>query len=171
MHGFLPLSRWAFVDFYTAAQATQSLIDGRNHYMNGRTLTVEFASADAVRRGGGKMEGVDTSSGQKKGRSGQEGRAPSGKRKREERDDDENDRHNPTEEPEPPKQAFYRPPLALEPWKEAAKVHKPNKEERQALREERKSKGKRQKPGAALATAQREKIAIQPAAGKKITFD
>lgn len=117
------------------------------------------------------MEGVDTTSSQKKGRSAPEGRAPPGKRKREEPNDYAGDSQNISQEHEAPKQAFYRPPLALEPWKEAAKVHKPNKEERQALREEKKSKAKRQKPGAALATAQREKIAIQPAAGKKITFD
>lgn len=175
--------RWAFIDFYTTAQATQSLIDGRNHYMNGRTLTVEFASADAVRRGGGKMEGAAAGSDQKKGgRAGHEGKASSssfqnGKRKRDARNDDDETGDYETKpareeaEHEAPKQAFYRPPLALEPWKEAAKVHKPNKEERQALRDERKSKGKRQKPGAALANAARAKIAIQPSAGKKITFE
>lgn len=71
---------------------------------------------------------------------------------------------------EAPKQAFYRPPLALQPFEEV-KVHKPNKAERQALRESRKIKEKRQKPGAALASAPRAKIAIQPSKGKKITFE
>lgn len=82
----------------------------------------------------------------------------------------------------PPQQAFYRPPLAENPYKQSVasnlspttngKMHKPNKEERAALREERKkNSGKRQKPGAALADAKREKVAIQPAQGKKITFD
>lgn len=172
------LCRWAFIDFYNAAQATQSLIDGRNHYMNGRTLTVEYASSDAVRRGGGKMEGADAAAGQKpRGRTAPEGRTSSyqgGKRKREAQEDtsEQATGRELNEDSEMPKQAFYRPPLPLQPWKEAAaKVHKPNKEERQALREERKSKGKRQKPGAALANAQREKIAIQPGAGKKITFE
>lgn len=147
--------------------------------MNGRTLTVEFASADAVRRGGGKMEGAAAAeSSQKKGRPAPEGRSSSfqgGKRKRDAHaeggEEAEYETKPAREEHEAPKQAFYRPPLALQPWKDAEKVHKPNKEERQALRDDRKSKGKRQKPGAALANAPREKIAIQPGAGKKITFD
>lgn len=125
------------------------------------------------------MEGVEiptsTKSGRPAPRSKAAGDLQGSKRKRESHNEAEEHYEDQTvnthEEPEMPKQAFYRPPLPLQPWKEVAKTHKPNKEERQALREERKSKGKRQKPGAALASAPREKIAIQPGAGKKITFD
>jgi hypothetical protein len=100
----------------------------------------------------------------------QEGSSYKGKQPRRDYDEDvEVDEE--AEEPEAPKQAFYRPPLAANPFTEAVKVHKPNKEERAALREEKKKIPKRQKPGAALADAQREKIAIQPSQGKKITFE
>jgi RNA recognition motif-containing protein len=44
---------WAFVDFHTIAQATSALLNPHNHSLNGRKLVVEYASADAVRRGGG----------------------------------------------------------------------------------------------------------------------
>ena len=121
------------------------------------------------------MEGGDAASAQKKGRP--EGRSSgfqSSKRKRDNNDNNAEEgsgRQESNQEQEMPKQAFYRPPLALQPWQDAAKVHKPNKEERQALREDKKTKGRRQKPGAALANAQREKIAIQPGAGKKTTFE
>ncbi|GAA5896842.1 hypothetical protein JCM6882_005048 [Rhodosporidiobolus microsporus] len=43
---------WCFVDFHLPAQATRALLNLRNHTLNGRKLNVEFASADAVRRGG-----------------------------------------------------------------------------------------------------------------------
>ncbi|KAG0658424.1 hypothetical protein C6P46_005787 [Rhodotorula mucilaginosa] len=43
---------WAFVDFHLPAQATRALLNLHNHQLNGRKLNVEFASAEAVRRGG-----------------------------------------------------------------------------------------------------------------------
>ncbi|EJU06372.1 hypothetical protein DACRYDRAFT_61073 [Dacryopinax primogenitus] len=43
---------WAFLDFHTTAQAQAVLINSRNHHLNGRKLVLEFASADALRRGG-----------------------------------------------------------------------------------------------------------------------
>ncbi|GAA5994399.1 uncharacterized protein JCM10292_002039 [Rhodotorula paludigena] len=42
---------WAFVDFHLPAQATRALLNLHNHQLNGRKLNVEYASADAVRRG------------------------------------------------------------------------------------------------------------------------
>ena len=49
-------SRWAFVDFTSTEHATFALINPRNHTLDGRKLTVEYASPDAVRRGGGPRE-------------------------------------------------------------------------------------------------------------------
>jgi len=47
---------WAFVDFTSTEHATFALINPRNHSLDGRKLTVEYASPDAVRRGGGPRE-------------------------------------------------------------------------------------------------------------------
>ncbi|KAH7923674.1 hypothetical protein BV22DRAFT_1068389 [Leucogyrophana mollusca] len=44
---------FAFVDFTSIEHATAALTNPRNHRLNGRDLVVEYASADAVRRGGG----------------------------------------------------------------------------------------------------------------------
>ncbi|EIW61325.1 uncharacterized protein TRAVEDRAFT_162400 [Trametes versicolor FP-101664 SS1] len=43
---------WAFVDFTTAEHATVALTNPRNHQLDGRKLVVEYASPEAVRRGG-----------------------------------------------------------------------------------------------------------------------
>ncbi|KAI5985574.1 hypothetical protein EDC04DRAFT_3129610, partial [Pisolithus marmoratus] len=42
---------FAFVDFTSIEQATNALINPRNHRLKGRDLVVEYASPDAVRRG------------------------------------------------------------------------------------------------------------------------
>ncbi|KNE90908.1 hypothetical protein PSTG_15662 [Puccinia striiformis f. sp. tritici PST-78] len=44
---------FAFVDFHTVEQATNVLVNMKNHRLDGRNLTVEYASAEAVKRGGG----------------------------------------------------------------------------------------------------------------------
>jgi RNA recognition motif-containing protein len=46
-------TRFAFVDFTSIEHATKALVNLRNHRLNGRDLVVEYASPDAVRRGGG----------------------------------------------------------------------------------------------------------------------
>lgn len=45
-------SSWAFVDFHLPAQCTRALLNIKNHTLDGRTLNIEYASAEAVRRGG-----------------------------------------------------------------------------------------------------------------------
>lgn len=45
------LNRWAFVDFHLPEQCTRALLNARNHSLDGRSLVVEYASPDAVRRG------------------------------------------------------------------------------------------------------------------------
>lgn len=190
-----PICSWAFVDFHEISQATLSLIDLRNHRLNGRELKVEYASAEAVRRGGGSRS--TGTAGARSGGRPREGRSDAGAaaktfshgptRSKVHQEDESGPKADEVEgelEISLPQQAFYRPPLAENPYKQSVasslattmtnngKMHKPNKEERAALREERKkNSGKRQKPGAALADAKREKVAIQPAQGKKITFD
>ncbi|GJJ07216.1 hypothetical protein Clacol_001416 [Clathrus columnatus] len=44
---------WAFVDFHAVEDATYALINLKNHHLDGRKLVVEYASQEAVRRGGG----------------------------------------------------------------------------------------------------------------------
>lgn len=55
-HGRHNNIRWAFVDFTSMEHATLSLVNPRNHSLDGRKLTVEYASPDAIRRGGGPRE-------------------------------------------------------------------------------------------------------------------
>nr|CRX78986.1 hypothetical protein ls5930a1_00059 [Leucosporidium scottii] len=43
---------WAFVDFHLPEQCTRALLNIRNHSLDGRSLNVEYASSEAVRRGG-----------------------------------------------------------------------------------------------------------------------
>ena len=175
---------WAFIDFLTAKQATAALVNGKNHYLNGRALTLEFASADAVRRGGGRMDGAASVSGPAKGE-----RRQFDKRRQRPDYDEAVPEEGAKEEDQPVKQAFYRPPLETNPYaaseasraaaaiiQAGGKVHKPNKAERKVLRdqkakEERDNSKRRVKPGAALADAKREKMAILPAAGKKVVFE
>jgi RNA recognition motif-containing protein len=50
---YIYLCSWAFVDFTNTEHATEALVNPRNHTLDGRQLKVEYASPDAVRRGGG----------------------------------------------------------------------------------------------------------------------
>ncbi|KAF8592759.1 hypothetical protein K439DRAFT_1324152 [Ramaria rubella] len=137
---------WAFVDFFNIEDATAVLIDPRNHHLDGRKLVVEFASADAVRRGGGP--------GAKAHRDNKE--APKGGnniRKHDRSEGYSRDR-----------------PKKLDAEVTENQDEPPQKKAKTFDRNERGSKGKRTKPGAALALAKREKVAIVPSSGKKIVF-
>ena len=46
------VDRWAFVDFTNTEGATDALVNPKNHFLDGRKLVIEYASRDAVRRGG-----------------------------------------------------------------------------------------------------------------------
>ncbi len=63
---YISLDSFAFVDFISVEHATAVLINPRNHKLNGRQLVVEYASPDAVRRGGHREKGAGTPNGQKK---------------------------------------------------------------------------------------------------------
>lgn len=174
------LSRsWAFVDFHLAAQATRALLNLHNHQLNGRKLNVEYASAEAVRRGqlGSRAvskahgrqrreapaEGADEGYGDRAGGGGGAGR------KRAEREWDDGDVRS----------------FAAEAVADAAANGngRPERQRREKMPRggdgaERRGRepqplpgGKRAKPGAALAMAQRASEAIVPGQGKKVTFD
>lgn len=108
------------------------LIDPHNHHLDGRKLVVEYASPDAVRRGGGPRvhESKDTQ------------QKPNGKTEKE----------DPEEEEAAPSRA-KKPKIIGE-----------------GDTRKKGGKARRAKPGAALALAQREKVAIVPSTGKKIKF-
>ncbi|KAF9782735.1 hypothetical protein BJ322DRAFT_1072274 [Thelephora terrestris] len=144
---------WAFADFTSTEHATSALINPRNHSLDGRKLTVEYASPDAVRRGGGpRGESGDYKHKTFKGRDG-----PGKVRK------PRSDGH-----------------IEREPKPAAGQLTEGG--ERELERVERKLKrgsgferassrrGERPKPGAALALAQRGTAAILPSQGQKITF-
>ena len=140
------------------------MINPRNHILDGRKLKVEYASPDAVRRGGGPRESDK--------HKGDEGAGHGGKVRK-------------------PKSAGY---IRNKPKSAAGKFTKDgerklNKGERKMEKKERKleklegklkhkfggerapGKGaERPKPGAALALAQRGTAAILPSQGQKITF-
>ena len=152
--------RWAFVDFTSTEHATAALTNHRNHTLDGRKLKVEYASPDAVRRGGGPRE-----SGK---HIGAEGAGHGGKVRK-------------------PKSAGYiskKPKsVAEQSTKDGERrLAKERKMEKKERRLEKKLKHKfggerapgkgaeRPKPGAALALAQRGTAAILPSQGQKITF-
>lgn len=147
--------RFAFVDFTSIEHATAALINPRNHQMDGRKLVVEYASAEAVRRGGGphaKTAGTQ--------------RGPS-KPVRPSRRDQPTPRHE-----------FDRPTVSNSNDRkhslEHAEEQAPKKPRTETGEKVYRTSGKRErvrpKPGAALALAKRESAAIIPSQGKKIVF-
>lgn len=142
-------SRFAFLDFTSTEHATAALINPRNHRLNGRDLVVEYASADAVRRGGGPRLQSEHKTGPGTRHDGRQPdaeshpRSQSHPRRRDEKehstqqDDAESTRWNQKESPRHIKADRFR---------------------------------GRPKPGAALAQAPRESAAIIPSQGQKIVF-
>lgn len=155
---------WAFVDFMSKEHATTALINPRNHRLEGRDLVVEFASPDAVRRGGGagtKTHAKPT--GQREPRSYEKADAsPSLKRK-----------SKPEAEAEAEAMDAVQTPSAPSPGKRRRLDDDAVPEFTRTDRKPRKD-GKvprtRAKPGAALAEAKRETASIVPSQGQKIVF-
>ena len=153
------LCRFAFVDFTSIEHATAVLINPKNHHLNGRTLVVEYAGADAVRRGAPKSaKPVDRL--EHKGRGG--GRRPP-------RAD------NPRYRTDRPLKQAEEQPETLE-TAAAVEPKKPRDGKDRSAKGDNvdgvrhKGPKTRPKPGAALALAKRESVAIVPSEGKKITF-
>lgn len=143
-------TRFAFVDFTSIEYATEALINPRNHRLNGRDLVVEYASPDAVRRGGGPrhLKGErDQKSRSGSGKVPRKGstNAPYTKQRRPPHTEQQDDTEVPTEEATTPHKRPERP------------GHD-------------RSHARRARPGAALAHAQRQSAAILPGQGQKIVF-
>ncbi|CAE6527406.1 unnamed protein product [Rhizoctonia solani] len=135
---------WAFLDFLSTTYATAVLVNPRNHHLNGRKLVLEYGSPDAVRRGGG-------------------GPRP-------------NKRHVEKEEPKETERAAKKRKFA-----EANAENNDTFEEAPKSPQKPKPKGDEQyvrakdgrlrpKPGAALAMAKKEAVAIIPSTGKRTVF-
>lgn len=178
---------FAFVDFHSPAHATASLIDPRNYRLDGRELKIEYASAEAVRRGAPKGSGQgEGSSGGGRGkwpspresvdqrRSAPEWRVNKGKGPRARHSAEDGRKRNGDGVPSAQEETAASP--NVEQTESDGKRHKETQAERQARREREAKEGKskkRAKPGAALANAQRGKTGIDLSgeAGTKTTFD
>jgi RNA recognition motif-containing protein len=152
---------FAFADFTTIEQATSVLINPKNHLLNGRKLVVEYAGADAVRRGAPKAkreEGVPL-----KGRESKS-HGPRADRLKHKQHQDMSEGKS--------EQSVAQSVSVVEAQPHPKQHHTEGDERRQPIGMEKKIKGPRvrPKPGAALALAKRETAAILPSQGKKITF-
>ncbi|QRW01759.1 RNA recognition motif protein [Ceratobasidium sp. AG-Ba] len=134
---------WAFLDFLSTAYATAVLVNPRNHYLNGRKLVLEYGSPDAVRRGGG------------------------GPRPRK----GETEKEQPEETPREAKRRKYAATNEQPADEGEIKQNSANKTPKGDEQYVRAKDGRlRPRPGAALAQAKREAVAIVPSSGKKIVF-
>jgi hypothetical protein len=156
---------FAFVDFATTEHATSVLVNPKNHFLNGRKLVLEYAGADAVRRGASKMkikreEGATLPRRQKAGSCGLRAERIEHKRRLASTQSKEGDE-------QPAKQST---PVVFQRSSEQryGRGDKKTRSNDSAI----KVKGPkvRPKPGAALALARRETAAILPSQGNKITF-
>ncbi|KAF5388410.1 hypothetical protein D9615_000654 [Tricholomella constricta] len=154
---------FSFVDFTSIEHATASLINPKNHHLNGRKLVVEYAGAEAVRRGAPKVKREEGSAPPRRRDDAPHTKRPESLTKRPERkqrqdvswSNDKAERHT-------------DPGLAVT----EAEGAEQREERTTSTGEARRVKGPRSrpKPGAALALAKRESAAIVPSKGQKITF-
>jgi len=166
--------RWAFVDFTSIEHATAALVNPKNHRLDGRNLVVEYASAEAVRRGGaGPRPKLDEATGPRKGsfRSHND-RSGAGERggiasRRGRGDREDRGRKDVGDEIGRGANAVDRHDAAPDP---AAKVHESRRTHSGTDIGGYKGVKGRSKPGAALALAKRESAAIVASQGQKITF-
>ncbi|KAG2357966.1 hypothetical protein BDR07DRAFT_1296181 [Suillus spraguei] len=140
---------FAFLDFTSTEHATAALINPRNHRLNGRDLVVEYASADAVRRGGGPRLPSEHKSGPGKRHGGRQPDTESHPRSQS-RPGRRNEKEHSTQQDD------------------AESIPRNQKEGPRHVKADR-VRG-RPKPGAALAHAPRESAAIIPSQGQKIVF-
>ena len=150
-------TRFAVVDFTSIEHATEALVNPRNHRLNGRDLVVEYASPDAVRRGGGPRNPKGDRD--QKSRSGS-GRAPqkgsvNGPYTKQQRRPWHAEQEDDVEVAEIPAEATATTPRS---WRPDRAGH------------DRRPHTRRPRPGAALADAQRQSAAILPSQGQKIVF-
>ena len=149
-------TRFAFVDFTSIEHATEALINSRNHRLNGRDLVVEYASPDAVRRGGGPRNPKGDRD--QKSRSGS-GRAPQ-----------KGSVNVPyTKQQRRPRHAGQEVGVEAAEIQAEATTTTPRSWPDRAGHD-RRPHTRRARPGAALADAQRQSAAILPSQGQKIVF-
>lgn len=153
-----PHLRFAFVDFKDQEFATEALTNPHNHFLNGRALVVEYASADAARRGvlanARKEEKKQTTKTRQSRRPQKAERIAAKAAARQSIANQDPTVAGDVDEvvmPHISKDTELRNPEELRKGASAKAV-------------------RRQKPGAALATARREKVSIVPSMGKKIVF-
>lgn len=154
----------------TIEHATSALINPRNHHLNGRKLVIEYAGPDAVRRGAPKGKGDGVFKGSRAARpertwGGDKSQSPRKSGGAQDQDQDHDDAAHGGREDAGTEDA------------EAGGEEAPSKrswehKETSQLNKDGRHKGPRSrpKPGAALALAKRESIAIVPSQGQKITF-
>ncbi|SCV70803.1 BQ2448_3565 [Microbotryum intermedium] len=181
---------WAFVDFHLPEQCTRALLNIRNHSLAGRTLTVEYASSDAVRRGAigtrGAIGGRGRSGPSSRGGSARGGRKEGGRGSGSTGDADGSRPWNDSDTRaaagdgswcEQPAAAEYGGPSGRGAFgagrggsRGGARGGRggPGAGAGGSLRG---GNEKRAKPGAALASAQRASEAILPSTGRKIVFE
>ncbi|KIK98206.1 hypothetical protein PAXRUDRAFT_824116 [Paxillus rubicundulus Ve08.2h10] len=155
---------FAFVDFTSIEYATNALVNPLNHRLNGRELVVEYASPDAVRRGGGGPRNATQD------RSGEGGP----RHVRQDRSDG-GGRIEKRAYEHTPKRPFQQ-PVKQEDHGDATKVEAeenlsttPYLQRPNRGGQDRSHRG-RARPGAALAEASRQSAAIVPSQGQKIVF-
>ncbi|KAF8272038.1 hypothetical protein EI94DRAFT_1796451 [Lactarius quietus] len=145
---------FAFVDFTSVEHATAALLHPKNHRLDGRKLVVEYASADAVRRGGGAGSRPNKVSSCV---------ATAGKARRERR------------EPVVGNRGEKKDHLETNASTTGARDDEKSMDSSQRSGASKKSDNRTRKarpaPGAALALARRERVAIVASQGRKITFD
>ncbi|KAJ7724883.1 hypothetical protein B0H16DRAFT_1736458 [Mycena metata] len=155
---------FAFVDFTSIEHATSVLVNPKNYTLNGRKLVIEYASADAVRRGAPKGKREDGTGGAERmpqRRKEAKSRGPRAEKKIE-RERKAGAGHGHGHDAQ-----RSAAPSGERPADPSASHNADGARER-----EWKGKGPRSrpKPGAALALAKRESAAIVPSQGKKLVF-
>lgn len=154
---------FAFVDFTSTEHATAALINPRNHFLEGRTLVVEYASPDAVRRGAVRPKPTKRAGPRPEARDEAGDGRPHAQRPPRARDEPVSAPADVA--PEERREERWPPAQHSADGGDGARA-------RGGVGGGGREKGPRvrPKPGAALALAKRESAAIVPSAGRKITF-
>ncbi|KAJ3822601.1 hypothetical protein F5880DRAFT_1483809 [Lentinula raphanica] len=164
---------FAFVDFTNTSTATSALTNPKNHHLNGRNLVVEYASADAVKRGPNKpREPRD-----KPRAAGPHGsKEKAGHRTKGSRRSDgvsnETTSSRPSRKDKPgPRHGDVDGSTTVHDTPDPTSAgHKLRGRDPDGAYTRHKGPRNRPKPGAALAQAKRQSAAIVPTSGKKIVF-
>ncbi|KAK4704659.1 hypothetical protein P7C70_g1554, partial [Phenoliferia sp. Uapishka_3] len=170
---------WAFIDFHMPEQCTRALLNIRNHSLNGRTLVVEYASAEAVRRGGiGTRAAINANRGGRGGAAGGRGNGRPAAMPKKNRDWDDADvisdaKSRSFEEDGGDEEKATRGEFGFRPSGGGGRGAPRGgaRGGRGGGRGGKPESSVRAKPGAALASAQRASEAIVESQGRKITFD